>query len=739
MSFGSCCVEKGENFFIKTPKSIKIEGVQQNLIINLEITQTFKNKNNSKEESISYIFPNDSKLCIYDTVFVIGDNIIRPKLTTKKEADKIYEEAFENHKFTICGSNIAGGLTEFKIGKLPPKTELKIILKIVSTCHLVSQNLFSFKFPLDVRTPSGSIESIYTYSKFSFKIQCDLSKIESVDSNFLFGKFNKETKVYSISNTFCGKESIVLNFKTYENIQSSILYAKNINNFEYSAVLISLDIGAFNSIENADQTNKEYIFVVDCSGSMHQSIKNASECLEIFIRSLPQNSFFNIVFFGSTFHTLFDSSVKYDQTTSQKAIDEVRKLDANLNGTDLYSPLKYIYESEVKYGQRQIFILTDGEVNCNELIFHMVSKNAENNRCFTVGLGSFCDAGLVEGIATLSGGNCSFVYDNDSISEKVIPQLEASFHKSMKNIEIHVEGDQNNSFLVSPFPIPSIMMNNSIVVYLRNENENSLSNNILVSGQINNETIEFQIDQITQLHEEKEDEFGFSKGANLVPAIRALFAFNYLIKYDNMIECFMSPEDKENATQISLEGGILSKFTGFIGCIDSNEIADKKLYDTYSKNGYCFHSRPTFCQVKRVNDNFLEDFDEMEEEEECDDEYEIENSPHLASEMKSNSFDLMKMMSCQKFDGFWDDLDEVNKIAQTNINDIKNVQFESDECLKNKCICTFVAVAAIHVLSPEKKNSWNIICKKAEDWLKNVLPNINIDEILLETEKIIKI
>ena len=97
----------------------------------------------------------------------------------------------------------------------------------------------------------------------------------------------------------------------------------------------------------------------------------------------------------------------------------------------------------------------------------------------------------------------------------------------------------------------------------------------------------------------------------------------------------------------------------------------------------------------------------------------------------------MKMMSCQKFEGFWDDLDQVNKIAKTNINDIENIQFESDECLKNKVISTFVALAAIHVLSPEKENSWIIIYQKAKDWLKNVLPNDNVDEILLETEKLI--
>lgn len=82
-------------------------------------------------------------------------------------------------------------------------------------------------------------------------------------------------------------------------------------------------------------------------------------------------------------------------------------------------------------------------------------------------MGRFCDAGLVEGLARLSGGKSDFVDTNDSISEKVIPQLQASFHPSFTNVEIHIENE--DSFEISPFPIKPINPNGSEVFILGRE------------------------------------------------------------------------------------------------------------------------------------------------------------------------------------------------------------------------------------------------------------------------------
>jgi uncharacterized protein with von Willebrand factor type A (vWA) domain len=55
-----------------------------------------------------------------------------------------------------------------------------------------------------------------------------------------------------------------------------------------------------------DSVQGEYLFLLDRSGSMGGTrIKNAQKALILFLKSLPINTYFNIIGFGTTFHKLF--------------------------------------------------------------------------------------------------------------------------------------------------------------------------------------------------------------------------------------------------------------------------------------------------------------------------------------------------------------------------------------------------------------------------------------------------
>jgi uncharacterized protein with von Willebrand factor type A (vWA) domain len=145
----------------------------------------------------------------------------------------------------------------------------------------------------------------------------------------------------------------------------------------------------FPEIDESQMVN-EMIFLVDRSGSMAGSkIRQVRETLQIFLRSLPEGTLFNIVGFGSNFEKLFPTSEVYNDKSLEVASAHVAKMDANLGGTNIVQPLKAIFQEKAKERvPRQLFILTDGEVDNTQDCLDTVRKEAHTTRVFTFGIGA---------------------------------------------------------------------------------------------------------------------------------------------------------------------------------------------------------------------------------------------------------------------------------------------------------------------------------------------------------------
>ena len=103
-------------------------------------------------------------------------------------------------------------------------------------------------------------------------------------------------------------------------------------------------------------------------------IELARDAMLLFIRSLPVGVHFNIIRFGSTYQMLFNSTTTlmtlvYNESTAKQAEDFARTIQADLGGTELLEPLKYLKDHPPAHSQsRQVFILTDGEIsNTNQV------------------------------------------------------------------------------------------------------------------------------------------------------------------------------------------------------------------------------------------------------------------------------------------------------------------------------------------------------------------------------------
>jgi hypothetical protein len=104
----------------------------------------------------------------------------------------------------------------------------------------------------------------------------------------------------------------------------------------------------------------ELVFLVDCSASMNGFIDSVIATLITAIKSLPTGCFFNIIAFGSTFRQLFHESKEYSNTSMKNAVDFANLLKANLGGTELLPPLKWVFKSARKSDMPcEVFIITD--------------------------------------------------------------------------------------------------------------------------------------------------------------------------------------------------------------------------------------------------------------------------------------------------------------------------------------------------------------------------------------------
>jgi hypothetical protein len=149
--------------------------------------------------------------------------------------------------------------------------------------------------------------------------------------------------------------------------------------------------------------------------------------------------------------------------------------------TDIYQPLFHILDpGRVGVGLRQVFVLRDGEVSDTDRVIQLALSNRWNSRIFTIGIGGGADAGLVEGLANVTGGRSDFVVSGEDVSSKVILQLQTSLSGLLTEVSVHVAED--SSIDIAPFPILPISECVSSTVFVKLSEPIENRTGVLLSG-----------------------------------------------------------------------------------------------------------------------------------------------------------------------------------------------------------------------------------------------------------------
>jgi len=641
------------------------------------------------------------KSCLYDLTFYLGEKEIKPTLMKKKDAKKYYKESIEMGYSSLIGMEDDNGISMFKIGNLNPNEKCKVIFKFAFMSILNDESSILTKLSLDIIRPYGSEICSTSGGSILFTfISKQYDEILEIKSNIESGvseRINENEVKYSFE--VSGYFPVIDIITKVKNPIKSIA----VGNGKFAVLSMIGENVTRNELDN------EYIFLVDCSGSMDGSrIKFAIDCMKLFIHSLPEKSHFNIYRFGSSYDSLFPESEDYNEENLNKAIEYISYTDADYGGTEIFQPLNSIFKQNIKYStQRQVFILTDGEVSDTSSVLNLVEENNGKNRCFSVGLGKGADAGLVEGIASRSYGKASFVFNNNELDSKIMDLLESSFSSPIKEVEVFIENEENIE--VSPYPIPPIFMNNVTNVFISTSNEINTSQSLMVSGSLLDSNIDIPINIIND---------------NTIDCLPQLFAYNNINQLYNSKS--IDKECKSKIVTLSISSGILSKYTAYIG-ISPVEQKHYKYSSDMSRFDY------GFCAVDDFAESELECEDTFKACDECFEGFSFSLSSEPIESNKeqipNKKDEYSVIVSFQKFDGSWDSPSDLLNILQKQIEIFSELS-DIENSIKERAFATILAISILRERCAESKDSWKLVERKALNWLQNNLKGKNLDDLI---------
>ncbi|PKU32613.1 von willebrand factor a domain-containing protein 5b1 [Limosa lapponica baueri] len=126
----------------------------------------------------------------------------------------------------------------------------------------------------------------------------------------------------------------------------------------------------------------EFIFLIDRSRSMNGvNINRVKDALLVILKSLMPACLFNIIGFGSTFKTLFPASQTYCEESLAVACESIKRIRADMGGTNILSPLKWVIRQPIHRGHpRLLFLLTDGAISNTGKVLELLRNHSCSTR-----------------------------------------------------------------------------------------------------------------------------------------------------------------------------------------------------------------------------------------------------------------------------------------------------------------------------------------------------------------------
>lgn len=561
-------VETGDSSAESFPlEATDVKVLVSNVIAEVTVTQTYRNSGRTPINA-KYVFPASTRAAVHGLSMTIRDQVIEAQIQEKKAAEKTFEQAKRAGKQATLLEEQRPNVFTMSVANVMPGDRLEIRLRY-SELLLPNEGQYEFVYPTVVgprysNQPEAKAKPSSRFVKApylpegrppssAFRLSATLSSgipFQSVLSpSHALHQVQKNPGLFELtvddSKQPANDRDFVLRYRL-----SGDQIASGLSLFDAGAekfFLLAVEPPA--KVPPAQILPREYLFVVDVSGSMYGfPLDTTKQLMRDLLSKLRPNDKFNLLLFSGDSRLFAPQSMPASEANVAAAI-AVLGQERGGGGTELLPALQRALALPAQRGtSRSVIVVTDGFVEADKKTMDYVRAHLGQASVFAFGIGSSVNRYLIEGLARAGMGEPFVVTEPAEaapVAQRFIDYVQAPV---LSDIRVAYQGF--DAYDVEPRAVPDVLARRPIVVFgkWRGKPQGSVTLTGVAAGGAYSRR--FELAQVEARPEDRALEKLWAR-----TRISALSDFG-----------FGQPEEKvkRDVTALGLRYSLLTQFTSFV-------------------------------------------------------------------------------------------------------------------------------------------------------------------------------
>jgi Ca-activated chloride channel family protein len=543
-----------------TQVDVRIAGV----IADVTVTQHYRNEGQRPIEA-RYIFPGSTQAAVHAMSVRLGDRLLTARIKEKQQARIEYQAARREGKTTALLEQQRPNVFEMNVANILPGDDVAVELRYTELLT-PRDAVYGFVFPTVVgpryNSPGGTSavggaylkndESSTTSFALRVTLETPLAVKEIVSPSHEVMVDGVGTPHAAVSLKLSDKpgnnRDFILHYRLAgDRIESGLMLFRGETENFFLAM-----IEPPKAVHSKQINPRDYIFVVDISGSMHgYPLDTAKLLMRELLGGLRANDTFNVMLFSGSSRMLAPASVPASRANIDQALKALNTT-AGGGGTEIVPALRRIASlPKADDVSRSVVVVTDGYVSVESEVFQLVRQNLNQANVFAFGIGHSVNRHLIEGMARAGQGEAFIVTQPDQAAaqaERLRKIIEAPV---LTQVKARFEG--LDVYDVEPAQLPDVLGGRPVVVFGKWRGDTGLpvTGRLIVEGRAADG--QYRNELSTQGRED-----------NTTSALRHLWARQRIGALSDQEALEGGSTQKTAITELGLGYSLLTQYTSFI-------------------------------------------------------------------------------------------------------------------------------------------------------------------------------